>query len=167
VTLTWDASQRVYAAGLAAHATAAQTLGLNCPSEVFEQLFHEHHGDLEIAAVLRFVDWAEVVWEEGALSGVALRHTGVPRAFQLAVDEARQVTALDGFQDDRPEVMRHWAEFHTWTHPPIVLAGDLLQSSLRYELIIGFTRLGNLLGALDRQDLPEYARHRVWIGRNP
>jgi hypothetical protein len=97
---------------------------------------------------------------------VVLRHTAVPRAFQFAVDEARQETALDGFQDDRPEVMQHWAEFHTWTHPPIVLTGDLLQSSLRYELIIGFTRLGNLLGALDRGDFVERARRRVWTGRS-
>jgi hypothetical protein len=63
--------------------------------------------------------------------------------------------------------MEHWAEFHTWIRAPIVLAGDLRQSNLRYELIVGFTRLGNLLGALDRQDLPEHARHRVWIGRGP
>jgi hypothetical protein len=45
---------------------------------------------------------------------------------------------------------------------------ELPQSNLKYELIVGFTRLGNLLGALDRQDLPEHARHRVWIvRRNP
>jgi hypothetical protein len=165
VSLTWGAIQKVYAADVAEHAAAARALGLDCPAEVLESLFHEHHDDPEIAAVLRFVDWVEVVWEEGALSGVALRYTGVPRAFQLAVDEARQETASNGFQDDRPEVMRHWAEFHTWTRPPVVLAGDLLQSNLRYELVVGFTRLGNLLGALDRQDLPEHARHRVWIGR--
>jgi hypothetical protein len=117
--------------------------------------------------VLRFVDWSEVSWEEGALSGVALRHTGVARPYQLAVDEARQETARNGFHDDRSEVMEHWAEFHTWICAPIVLAGDLRQSNLRYELIVGFTRLGNLLGAMDRQDLPEHARHRVWIGRSP
>jgi hypothetical protein len=106
-----------------------------------------------------------VTWEEGALSGVALRYTGVPRPRQHAVDEARQDTARNGFHDERPEVMAQWAEFHTWIRPPILLAGDLLQSNLRHELVVGFTRLGNLLGALDRQDLPEHARHRVWIGR--
>jgi hypothetical protein len=134
------------------------------PIEAFKTLFHDHHNDPEIAVVLRFVDWAEVIWEEGALSGVALRHSGVPRGFQLAVDQARQETASDGFRDDRPEVMQHWAEFHSWTQPPILLIDNLLQSNLRYELVVGFTRLGNLLGALDRQDLPGYARHRVWIG---
>jgi hypothetical protein len=34
--------------------------------------------------------------------------------------------------------------------PPVALAGDVLPSALRYEFVVGFTRLGNLLGALDR-----------------
>jgi hypothetical protein len=100
----------------------------------------------------------------GGLWPTAAVGEGVPRSRQHAIDEARQGTARNGFHDERPEVMAQWAEFHTWIRPPILLAGDLLQSNLRYELIVGFTRLGNLLGALDRQDLPEHARHRIWIG---
>jgi hypothetical protein len=34
----------------------------------------------------------------------------------------------------------------------------------RNECLVGFTRLGNLLGLLDRQDIPEYPAHRVWLG---
>ena len=166
MSLYWSTIQGAYDADPAAHAGRAAALGLDCPPDVFEQLFHDHHDDVEMTALLRFVDWAEVSWEEGALSGVALRHTSVPRAYQRAVDEARQETARSGFQDDRPEVTEHWMQSHTWIRAPVVLAGELLQSTLRYELIVGFTRLGNLLGALDRQDLPEYARHRVWIGRS-
>jgi hypothetical protein len=45
--------------------------------------------------------------------------------------------------------MWHWSQARTWIRAPI---------------IVGFTRLGNLLGALDRQDLPESSRHRVWMG---
>lgn len=131
-------------------------MGLDCPTDVFEQLFHEHHDARDMANLLRFIDWSDVTWEEGAFSGVALRH---------AVDEARQATGRNGFHDERPEVMNHWTEFHTWMRPPILLAGKLVLSNLRHELVVGFTRLGNLLGALDRQDLPEHARHRVWIGR--
>jgi len=167
VSLNWFDIQDAYVAELAAHAARAQALGLDCPLDVFEQLFHDHHDDPEMARLLRFVDWAEVSWEEGALSGVGLRHTGVPRTYQRAVDEAREETAREGFHDERPEVMQHWMAAHTWIRPPIVLAGELLQSNLRYELVVGFTRLGNLLGALDRQDLAEHARHRVWIGRSP
>jgi len=159
MSLNWSALQGV------CNADCAAALGLHCPPDVLEQLFHDHHHDTEMTALLRFVDWAAVSWEEGELSGVALRHSGVPRAFQLAVDEARHDTAENGFHDDRPEV--HWVQFRTWICPPIVLAGKLLQSTLRYELIVGFTRLGNLLGALDRQDLPGAARHRVRIGRSP
>jgi hypothetical protein len=165
MSLDWVAIQHAYAADAQEHLKRATAAGLDCPADVFGQLFHDHHDDPEIGRLLRFVDWSDVSWEEGALSGVALRHTGVPRAFQLAVDEARQETARDGFHDDRPEVMEHWTASHTWIRPPIVLAGELRQSNLRYELVVGFTRLGNLLGALDRQDLPEHARHSIWIGR--
>ena len=60
--------------------------------------------------------------------------------------------------------MAHWESHRTWVRAPIALSGEILQSSLGYELIVGFTRLGNLLGALDQQLLPESALHRVWIG---
>jgi hypothetical protein len=166
MSLDWAKIQSVYTANAAEHSHRVASLGLDSPLDVFEQLFHDHHADAEIANLLRFVNWSEVSWEEGALSGVAVRHAGVPRPYQRAVDEARQETARSGFHDDRPEVMEHWLESHTWIRAPIVLAGDLRQSNLRYELIVGFTRLGNLLGALDRQELPEPARHRVWIGRS-
>ena len=165
MSLSWSAVQGTYQTDVAAHAARAAALGLDCPQDVFEQLFHDHHDDDEMAQLLRFVDWTQVRWEEGALSGVALRHAGVPRPWQHAVDEARHDTVGNGFQDERPEVMAHWAESHTWLRSPILLAGELMHSTLRYELIVGFTRLGNLFGALDRRDLPEHARHRVWIGR--
>jgi hypothetical protein len=45
--------------------------------------------------------------------------------------------------------MAHWQEAKTWIQSPIVLAGDLFQTALQYELIVGFTRLGNILGVLD------------------
>ena len=59
--------------------------------------------------------------------------------------------------------MWDWSEARTCIRSPIVLTGDVLQSGLD-EFLVGFTRLGNLLGALDRRDLPESGRHRVWIG---
>jgi hypothetical protein len=62
--------------------------------------------------------------------------------------------------------MAHWQETKTWMQSPIVLTGDFFQTALQYELIVGFTRLGNMLGSLDRQDLPESAQHTVWLGKN-
>ncbi len=52
VSLTWINIRDVHAADLAEHATRAQALGLDCPLDVFEQLFHEHHDDAEIASLL-------------------------------------------------------------------------------------------------------------------
>jgi hypothetical protein len=56
------------------------------------------------------------------------------------------------------ETSLHWSDSQSWILAPVLLRGDLLQSNLRYELIVGLTRLGNLLGALDRQGRPGHAR---------
>jgi len=162
--VNWIALQRAYLLEPAEHALRAEALGVQCPPDVFEQLFHEQHDNTVLDQVLRFVDWSAVAWEEGELPAVALRQLGVPRAYQHALDEARTATANTGFFDERVHVMAHWESHRTWIRAPIVLSGETLQSSLGYELIVGFTRLGNLLGALDRRLLSESATHRVWIG---
>jgi hypothetical protein len=162
--LTWTAISQFYVPEVREHGASAERLGLDCPPDVFEQLFHEQHDNAVLADILRFVDWSAVRWEEGGLSGVALRQLGLPRSYQHALDEARAATARTGFFDERAQVMAHWESHRTWIRAPIVLSGDILQSSLGHELIVGFTRLGNLLGALDQRLLPESALHRIWIG---
>src|SRR6202035_2598385 len=106
---------------------------------------------------VRFIDWANVEWEESTLSGVALRRVAVPRLYQHAVDEARWRTVEGGIQDDRLEIVEHWRTAQTWLRSPILVAGDVLGLSLDNECLVGFTRLGNLLGLLDRRDIPETA----------
>jgi hypothetical protein len=39
--------------------------------------------------------------------------------------------------------------------PPVLIATNLLGGSSGFELLVGFTRLGNLLGLLDREEVPE------------
>jgi hypothetical protein len=46
-----------------------------------------------------------------------------------------------------------------------MVAGDTLGTNVGYELLVGYTRLGNLLGLLDRQEVPEVKKHLVWVGR--
>jgi len=162
--VNWTALQHAYLLDPAEHALRAEALGVHSPSDVFEQLFHEQHDNAVLADIFRFVDWSAVRWEEGELSGVALRQLGVPRSYQHALDEARAATANTGFFDERAAVLAPWESHRTWIRAPLALEGEILQSSLGDELIVGFTRLGNLLGALDRRALSESALHRVWIG---
>jgi hypothetical protein len=167
MALTWEQVQSVYSPDPVEFLAAAEGLGLQWPLDVFEQLFIDHHDDAEFAELVKFFDWSAIEWSEKRLSGIALRRVGVPRVYQLAVDEARARTAEEGFHDEREEVTAHWHEAKTWMQPPIVLSGDLFQTALQYELIVGFTRLGNILGVLDRQDIPESAQHTIWLGRSP
>ena len=163
--LTWKTVQEVYSPDPVEFLALAEGLGLQWPLDVFEQVFIDHHEDEEFAELVKLIDWSTIAWSERPLSGGALRRVGVPRIYQLAVDEARMRTLEGGFHDDREEVMAQWQSAKTWLHSPIVLTGDVLQTAVQYELIVGFTRLGNIMGALDRQDLPESAQHLIWLGQ--
>ena len=164
MALLWNAVQEVYSPDPVEFLAAAEDLSLQWPLDVFEQLFIDHHDDEEFAEAVRFIDWSTIEWSEKRLSGIALRRVGVPRIYQQAVDEARMRTAEEGFHDEREGVMMHWQSAKTWMQSPIVVAGDLFQTALQYELLVGFTRLGNILGSLDRQDIPESAQHKIWLG---
>jgi hypothetical protein len=138
--------------------STAKPKGLGCPQEVFTQLYHD---------------------EAGASSSLCERSTGgafagrsrnsrvlrVDRSYQDALDEACARATQFGIVDDREEVIAHWRDAGSWFVPPVIVAGDLLGTSVGYELLVVFTRLGNLLGLLDRQQVPEVQRHLVWVGR--
>jgi len=163
--LNWSAIERAYDADPVRHGQAAQALGLDCPADVFEQLFHDHQGDGAFAADLKAVDWSRVVWTQVDFTGVRLRQVAAPRGYQYAIDEARARTMLYGLLDERPEVVASWRTSGTWVRAPVLVDGGVLSNLYRYELLVGFTRVGDLLGLLDRGDIREMATHRVWVGR--
>ena len=61
----------------------------------------------------------------------------------------------------------HWRDAKSWIVPPVAVSCDLLGGGggAGLELLIGYTRLGNLLALLDREEVPEIKRHLVWVGR--
>jgi hypothetical protein len=189
---TWSRIQRLYAEDPAVHWQCCQAEGLECPLDVFSQLFHEEANNADFAALVRAVDysapsasplahcsgpprpgvrqrvalsWGRVRWELQEFSGIALRQVRVDRAFQHALDEARDRATQFGIVDEREEVIAHWRDAHSWFTPPVMVAGEVFRSNVGYQLLVGFTRLGTLLGFLDREELPEAARHLVWVGR--
>jgi hypothetical protein len=165
MTISWSAIHGIEAFDATEHFVRSQALGLECPTEVFAQLFHDNSGDEGFASAVGSVDWANVLWEETMLSGLALRRVAVPRTYQHAVDEARWRTLQEGVKDSRPQIIEHWRTAGTWLRSPILVAGEVMGSPVSRECLVGFTRLGNLLGLLDRQQLSERSLHRVWLGR--
>jgi hypothetical protein len=162
--LTWPIIQQLHAADLATYWQRVSDAGLECPLDVFEQLFFDHHDDADFAAVVRLIDWQTVRWEEVNWSAAALRRISVPRPYRLAVDEARTRTVEEGIQDERPEVIEHWQQIGTWLRSPILVSGEVTGTFLDVQCLVGFTRLGNLLGLLDRQEIPEAAPDLEAIG---
>jgi hypothetical protein len=162
---TWSRIQRLFDADPAVHWQRCSTEGLECPQEIFNQIFHEESANADFASVVRAIDWAQVRWELAEGSGIALRQVRVDRLFQQALDGARERCAQFGIRDDRQEVVNHWKVAHSWFAPPVIVAGDVLGTNIGYELLVGYTRLGNLLGLLDREEVPESSKHLVWVGK--
>jgi len=162
---TWGRIQRLYDSDPTVHWQRCEAEGLGCPQEVFAQLFHGEANSADFAAIVRAVDWGRVRWELEELSGIALRQVRVDRGYQHALDESRDRATRFGIVDDRQEVVTHWRDARSWFVPPVIVAGDLSGTSVGYELLVGFTRLGNLLGLLDRQEVAEVQKHLVWVGR--
>ena len=177
---TWARIQRLYDADAGMHWQRCEAEGLQCPQEVFTQLFHaedSHVVPTESADVrpggpslsalgsVKAVDWGRVSWELAEFSGVALRHMRVEREYQHALDEARDRATQFGIVDEREEVVNHWRDAKSWVVPPVVVSGDLVGGGAGFELLVGYTRLGNLLGMLDREEVPESQKHLVWVGR--
>jgi hypothetical protein len=59
--------------------------------------------------------------------------------------------------------------FTSWIVPPVAVSCDLLGGGggggAGLELLIGCTRLGNLLALLDREEVPEVHKHLVCVGQ--
>jgi hypothetical protein len=162
---TWSRIQRLYDADPVTHWQRCESEGLQYPQEVFSQLFHEEANNEDFAAIVRAVDWGRVRWELEELSGIALRHIRVDRGYQHALDEARDRATQFGIVDERQDVVDHWRDAKSWIVPPVVVSGELLGGGSGFELLVGYTRLGNLLGLLDRQEVSEVQKHLVWVGR--
>jgi hypothetical protein len=173
---SWARIRRLYDADAVVHWQRCESEGLQCPQEVFTQLFHaeESHAEgaessggllLSDLEAVTAIDWGRVSWELMEMSGIALRHMRVDREYQYAIAEARDRAVCYGIVDERDEVLAHWQEAKSWVVPPVAVSGDLLGSGAGYELLVGYTRFGNLLGMLDREEVPESQKHLVWVGR--
>jgi hypothetical protein len=107
-----------------------------------------------------------VRWELQEISGIALRHVRVDRGYQHALDEARNQATSFGIVDERQEVVDHWRVAKSWIVPPVAVSCDLIgRGGAGLELLIGYSRLGNLLALLDREGVPEIQKHLVLVGR--
>jgi hypothetical protein len=163
---TWSRIQRLYEPDATLHWQRCESEGLQCPQEVFVQLFHEQSNNEDFAVIVRSVDWGRVRWELQEISGVALRHMRADREYQHALDEARDRATRFGIVDERQEVVDHWRDVKSWIVPPVAVACNLLGGGAGLAFLIGYTRLGNLLGLLDREEVPEIQKHLVWVGRS-
>lgn len=162
--MRWNRFHALYDPDPEVHRTRAAAIGLDVPADVLQQLFHEPHPDSLFASVIGAIDWSPVRWQALELSGATLTEVHVPREFVHAVEEARAAVVATGLEDERAEVVSHWRQHSSWLRAPLLVGGAVVGRTLAYKLLVGFARLGNLLGLMDRGELPAAARHRVWIG---
>jgi hypothetical protein len=91
---------------------------------------------------VRNIDWSCVRWELQEVSG---RHFAVDREYQHALDEARHQATRFGIVGERQNVVDRWRDTKSWIVPPVAVSCDLLGGESGVELLIGCTRVGNLL----------------------
>lgn len=120
---SWVRIQRLYDEDAVTHWQRCESEGLQCPQEVFTQLFHENFQDKDLGIIVRSIDWGRVRWELTEMSGIALRHARVDREYQLALDDARDHSVCYGIVDEREEVETHWKEAKSWIVPPVAVSG--------------------------------------------
>jgi len=120
---SWSRIQRLYDADPVMHWQRCESEGLQCPQEVFTQLFEEINND-DFAVIVRAVDWGRVRWELEELSGIALRHVRVDRGYQHGLDEARDRATQSGIMDERQEVVDHWRDAKSWIVPPVIVGWE-------------------------------------------
>ena len=162
--IRWASIQSLYDSDLEVHCARVRAVGLDVSSDLFKQLFHELHSDAVFATVVQSIDWSGVTWREKDLSGSAFVHVLVPREYAHAVDEAHDRTAKMGIQDQRPEVLDHWRVSSTWFRSPVIVSGWPTGAAATYTLLVGCTRVGNLLGLMERGEVSPRVRHRIWVG---
>ena len=87
---TWSLIQRLYDSDDRTHWQRCESEGLQCPQEVFTQLFHEQSNNEDFAVIVRSIDWGRVRWE---LQEISERRDaprdGSTSEYQHALDEAR------------------------------------------------------------------------------
>jgi hypothetical protein len=162
---SWARIQRLYDRDAVVHWQRCESEGLQCPQEVFGQLFNAEANNEDFSVIVRSIDWGRVQWGLEEFSGVALRQLRVDRAFQHALDEARDEATQYGIVDERQGEVSHWRDAKSWAVPPVVVCGDPLAGGAGFELLVGYTRLGTLVGLLDREEIKESQKHLVWVGR--
>lgn len=161
----WSAIQAQYVPSLELHAMRCQRIGLACPLDVFEQLFHEAHLDGDLAHALANVDWQRVRWDSKLLSGRELRDVTVPPTFQPAFAAAEATVVTRGLEDERENVVSYWRAAGTWLRSPVLVTGEVVGIAEPHGLIVGFQRLANLRALMTRGEISENSLHRAWIGR--
>ena len=149
------------------HRRRAHDIGLTCPDDVFEQLFHAPRLDALLMVAVAPIDWAGVRWREAELSGITLAQVAVPRSYETAVQSARVAALTLGSEGEPSDVLTPWEAHGTWTRPPVLVAGDVAGADVSYQLLVGRTRLGTLIGLVERGEIPPERKHRVWIGVRP
>jgi hypothetical protein len=59
--------------------------------------------------------------------------------------------------------LRRWRDAGSCFAPPVLVAGDALGTNIGYELLVGYTRLRNLLGLLDWEKIPDVQKRLVCV----
>jgi hypothetical protein len=150
---------------------ALEAAGLPIPSEVLEQVLHDHGANREFQTQYGHLDLRRITWALQPFAAGDLVTASVHPRFQPWVESvarrAHHVVADDWQElDARPSVVEHWRSLRTWQRSPVFLDAALVGSGTGIHLVEGHTRLGALIGLVHVGLIDVGSLHAVWLGRS-
>jgi len=169
---TWSRVQRLYELDATTHWQRCESEGLQCPQEVFTQLFHEQSNNEDFAVIVRSIDYSAL--RASPFATAQGRPFGRSPARRAVVgSHAIYAAVLQGRSNGIERIPRpRFREASRARTPGSSSPGECTtherptrRRMAGLELLIGYTGLGNLLVLLDREEVPEIQKHLIWVGR--
>ena len=142
-----------------------------CPIEIINDIYADHGRKDAFQTQYGNIDISELHWEIIAIKGIDLID------FTLNKDFSQWVTTcenrLDKFADDEwgcistiKNIQESWKTNKTWLRPPYFFDSNVLDlTQNKLHLVEGHTRLGILMGLINKKIVSPTMTHKVWLGK--
>jgi hypothetical protein len=142
----------------------------NVPEDVFIQFFYDHGRKSEFQLQYSTLEILNIKWIDTKLTVNELLNLSIYSGFidwVETVENRAKKCNINNFNsiDIRKEVVKHWQNNYTWIKPPILILGNIINSSRKYHLVEGHTRIGTLKGLFNQGLLKNTQTHKVWLGK--
>lgn len=138
------------------------------PKDVLEQVYSDHGRKYDFQKQYGEIELDSITWKKIQVSGSEIVNCTYYSLFTAVEIACSRLVHWDEQNwnciDVRSQIVSHWKKENTWKRPPIFIDGSFIQGSNKYHLVEGHTRLGVLIGLLNRKITLHKDKHLIWYG---